>query len=212
LDLSAGLGGPMRRITGEFKVQITGFEPDPEVAARGMEMSIAAGQDQHAKIQYYSSTSFAPDKTVSQLYDCIMARETFYRVEDKLKFFKALAGCTKREAQLSFTDYIVNPEDKNKPDIVAWMAQEKNASPLGLMEMAETWAKANFKLRVLDDQTDFYRKIVRDGMEKFAAFLASGVHSDQPTRIAVLKRMDTWKYRMAAMDQGMKFYRFYASK
>ncbi len=52
----------------------------------------------------------------------MIARETFYRVENKQEFFEALAACLKPQAQISFTDYLVNPEDRTKPAIVRWMA------------------------------------------------------------------------------------------
>ncbi|HEU0118486.1 MAG TPA: hypothetical protein VFR09_07615, partial [Alphaproteobacteria bacterium] len=40
LDLSAGLGGRMRLIAGKYGASVTGLDPDPEIAARGMELAI----------------------------------------------------------------------------------------------------------------------------------------------------------------------------
>jgi hypothetical protein len=78
--------------------------------------------------------------------------------------------------------------------------------------MAELWAKAGYMLRVHDDQTAYYRKEVMAGMKRFAQFLATGVRPDAETRVAIGKRMQVWAHRMEAMDNGMKFYRFYGTK
>jgi hypothetical protein len=68
---------------------------------------------------------------VPKKYDCIIIRETLYRVIDKDKYVSAIAACTKPKAQITFTNYIVNPEDCKKNAIVAWISSEKGAKPLG---------------------------------------------------------------------------------
>jgi cyclopropane fatty-acyl-phospholipid synthase-like methyltransferase len=212
LDLSAGLGWRMRKAAEEFGVYFTGLEPDAAIAERGMEISLRTGNGKHAIIAHYIPAEFVPGKTVDRLYDCIIARETFYRITNKSAFFTSLAACTKSGAQLSFTDYIVDPEHKNHPAIQGWINFEKGAVPVGVVEMAELWAKAGFTLRVHDDQSAYYRKEVMTGMKRFAQFLATGIRPDVETRTAIAKRMNVWIHRMAAMENGMKFYRFYGTK
>jgi hypothetical protein len=95
------------------------------------------------------------------------------------------------------------------PAILAWRAFEKDAAPLSLVEMAELWAKAGIPLRVHDDQTKIYKKEVKEGMIRFARFMASGVKPDPATCKSIEKRITTWARRMAAMEQGLQFYRFY---
>lgn len=207
LDLSAGLGGRLRKTVEEFGVYITGLEPDPDIAARGMELSTRAGKAKRAEISAYDPASFS----VARRYDCIIARETFYRVADRPTFFAALAGCTKAGAQISFTDYIVNPEDREKPAIVAWTEKEK-CNPIGIVEMAEAWAKVGFKLRVHDDQTNFYKSEIKIGLKRLALFLATGPIPDTETKQAISRRLNTWVLRLGAMQSGMKFVRFYGSK
>ena len=206
LDLSAGLGGRLRKTTDDYGVYINGLEPDPEIARRGMEMSKAAGRAKRVVITAYDPLKLTADR----LYDCIIARETIYRVTEKEKFIKSIVACCKPKAQVSFTDYIVDPEMRDKPAIVAWRAFEKGADPLGLVQMAEIWAKAGFNLRVHDDMSDFYKKEVMAGLARFAKFMASGgPKPDDETKKAIDKRITTWAHRMAAMEQGMKLYRFY---
>ncbi len=205
LDLSAGLGRRMRRTTDEFGVYINGREPDPEIAVRGMALSVAAGRSKKAAIAAYDPMNLIESRS----YDCILARETIYRAVDKGTFVKSIVACCKPKAQISFTDYIVNPESRDQPAIRAWRLFEQGATPVGLVEMAELWAKAGISLRVHDDQTDYYKKEVKRGLMRFAEFMASGVKPDEETRKAIDKRITTWAHRMAAIEQGMRFYRFY---
>jgi len=208
LDLSAGLGGRMRMATEKYGVYITGLEPDAGIAARGMEMSRRLGKGKHDAIAPYDPNNFL----IEHSYDAIIARETFYRVTNLDKFLESLAAHTKPQAQVSFTDYIVNPEDRQRPAILAWQIFERGAKPLGLIETAQIWAKFGFTIRVHEDQTDFYKKEVQGGLRRFSEFLASSTKPDPETKKAMVRRVQTWAHRMAAMEQGMKFYRFYGVK
>lgn len=205
LDLSAGLGWRLRRTTDEFGVYINGFEPDAEIAARGMELSRLAGKGKRAAIAVYDPMNFVSTRT----YDCVLGRETIYRVADKEKFIKSIAACCKPQAQLSFTDYVVDPEVADHPSILAWKAYEQSAAPPTLVDMAGLWAKAGFTLRVHDDQTEYYKQEVVAGMKRLAVFLASGIKPAPETKRTISKRVTTWAHRMAALEAGMKFYRFY---
>jgi hypothetical protein len=119
-----------------------------------------------------------------------------------------VASCKPR-AQVSFTDYIINPEMRDRPALAAWRSCEKGADPVGLVEMAELWAKVGISLRVHDDQTVYYKEEVKNGLGRLATFMASGATPDKETKIALQKRITTWAMRMAALNAGMKFYRFY---
>jgi len=205
LDLSAGLGWRMRKTSHEFGLYINGREPDPEIAARGMAISVQSGMGKRDTITAYDPMSLVE----AHKYDCIVAREIFYRVVNKKKFIESIVACCKPKVQVSFTDYIVNPESQNQPAIVAWRAYEEAAVPASLVEMAELWAKAGISLRVHDDQTEYYKKEVKKGMLRFAKFMASGVKPNAETKKAIEKRITTWAHRVAAMEQGLRFYRFY---
>lgn len=208
LDLSSGLGGRLRQMVDAMGIYITGLEPDPQIAARGMEMSVRAGKKKHAEINAYNPDTF----NLTKKYDCILARETFYRVTDRAKFFAALAACSKPGAQIAYTDYIVNPEHREQPAILAWQKFEAGAHPLSLVESAEAWAKVGYTIRVHEDLTDIYKKEVMAGMMRLTSFLASGINPDAATKKQILKRVETWVRRVSAIDQGMRFYRFYGSR
>ena len=205
LDLSAGLGARLRRTSEMYGTYINGREPDPEIAARGMAFSVAMGKGKRDSITPYDPMSLEEERK----YDCIVARETLYRVANKKIFVESIVDCCKPHAQISFTDYILNQESLTQPAVLAWKAIEKDAQPPTLVEMAELWAKAGISLRVHDDQTEFYKKEVKHGMIRFARFMASGVRPDSVTKKSIEKRITTWAHRLAALEQGLKFYRFY---
>ncbi len=205
LDLSAGLGARLHRAIKEFGVYIDGFEPDTAIAARSMQRSKALGHAKHAVIQPYDPMDFHHKRT----YDCVVMRETIYRVPDKKKFITSVVDCCKPAAQVSFTDYIVEPQDRDHPAVRDWCAFEKGSEPLGLEEMAALWKEAGISLRIRDDQTRFYKAELKRGLVRLASFLASGVKPDPETWLSITKRVETIARRAAAMEVGLKFYRFY---
>jgi SAM-dependent methyltransferase len=207
LDLSAGLGGALRTLAGKANL-IKGLEVDQALAMRGMEMSAKAGKTKHAPISVYDPATFSMPAT----FDFALARELFYRIADKPAFFAAIAGCLKPGGQIAFTDFVVDPENKQKPAILAWQAHEKDARPLGLIDLAQAWARVGIELRVSEDQTAFYRQEVIEGLKRFVGFLGQGPAPDAETKRTILREVELWVYRMAAIEQGMKFYRFYALK
>jgi 2-polyprenyl-3-methyl-5-hydroxy-6-metoxy-1,4-benzoquinol methylase len=208
LDLSAGLGGRLRQIAATFGAEVTGLESDAALAKRGVELSMRESKGTPVAIASYDPENFS----VSKKYDCILARELFYHVADKSKFFAAIAAATNGKAHLSFTDYIINPENADSNAVKKWLSYERGAVPLGLVGMAEAWAKAGFMISVHDDQTDLYLKEIMAGLRRLAVFLASGVKPDTETKKEIQQTMELWAHRAAALEQGMKFYCFYGNK
>lgn len=208
LDISAGLGVRLRHIAEKYGATATGLEPDPQIAARGMAMAIASGKGKESAIATYEPATFS----VAQNYNAILAREIFYQVGNKENFFKALAAASKPQGGIAFTDYILNPEDRDKPAVKAWLGYEEDPTPLSLVEMAEGWAKAGFTLTTHEDQTDFYRKEILAGMARLAKNLAALPRPDAATKKTILKRTELWTHRMAALEQGLKLFRFHGVK
>ena len=138
LDLSAGLGGLMRSTVEDTGAYLTGLEPDAAIAKRGMELSVRAGKSKHAPVTNYDPANIILDRA----YDCIIARETFYRLPDQHAFFATIAKHTKPHAQIAFTDYIVDAEHRHAPAIMAWFNNEKLAKPLGLVRIRRSLGKS----------------------------------------------------------------------
>jgi cyclopropane fatty-acyl-phospholipid synthase-like methyltransferase len=207
IDITAGLGERLLRAHHEFKADVTGMDIDSETALRGTELLKPYLSPKVAGISAYT----LPNLVIAKKFDCLFAREIFYRVADKPKFFQLVAGYSTALGQLSYTDYIVDPENRDRPAVRAWIQNEKGINPLGLVENAEAWAKAGFNLRVYDDQTAMYKAEIMKGILRFSNFIAAN-RPDLATKRAILKHMDLWGRRVAAIEQGLKFYRIYGIK
>ena len=66
-------------------------------------------------------------------------------------------------------------------------------------------------MRVNEDMTPMYRHEILTNLAKFAAFLAHN-HPDEETKPVVIQEIEIWGRRVAAMEHGLKFCRFYAMK
>ena len=119
-----------------------------------MDISTRAGKAKLAPVEAYDPAGFS----MPAIYDCMIARELFYRTPDRAKFFYSIAAGIKTQGHAVFTDYIVDAENRTRAAIIAWQAHEPAAKPFGLIDMAEAWAKVGFELNASEDQTAFYRK------------------------------------------------------
>lgn len=207
VDIAAGLGFRMIKITKEYGCDLTGLDSDATLALRGTELVHAYSDKKFTGIAAYNPQQIGLLKE----YNVLLARELFYRVPDKVAFLRKLGTYAEPIAQLSFTDYVIDPEHRDAPAIKAWMQAEKDAEPLGLVEMAETWNKAGFNLRLYDDKTDMYRAEILAGIKRLSVFLTT-VRPDPATKQIILKNIELWAQRLAAFDAGMKFYRVYGIK
>jgi len=205
LDLSAGLGGAARRLADLYGCYVTGFETNPVLAARAMVMSIAAGKSKKASVLPYDPAEFA----FSRKYDCVIARELFFRVLGKEKFFAAVhMSLKKRGGQLVFTDFVLDPSLREGPAISAWLSMERNASPMAVAEIKATWQKMGCDLRIAEDQTELYKKNIFEGMKNLTLFLTRHA-PDSETKALLSEQLAFWERRLAAMEKGLKYYRFY---
>ena len=208
LDLSAGLGQRALNIVERFGIHFTGLETDPEIALRGMARLIKHNKGKVASISSYDPAVLKLTKG----YDAIIARELFYRVGAKDNFLHALRVSANKNAFVSFTDYVVDPAQNSLPAIKAWLMSEKHVRPEGLVEMGEMWAKAGFFIISQEDLTALYKKEVVQGIKRLAIFLATNKKPDSATKGLIKQQLGLWTYRIAALDSGMRVFRFLASK
>jgi len=208
LDLGAGLGALARQLAEHYKAYVTGLEQDPNLAARGMVMSIAHGKSKMASIVVYDPANFTP----SRKFDVIVAREVFYRIIGKEKFFKAIDASLKTGGgQIVFTDYILNPEAREKPAVTQWLTRERGAAPLSMIETIKLWKGMGYDLRIAEDQTPFYKDSILLGLRDLAQHMVMNV-PDRETKLVVLHEIDLWAKRLAAFHAGLRYCRFYGIK
>lgn len=203
LDLAAGLGGLARKLATEHNTYVTGLEKDEVMARRGMTLSLNAGKSKQAGIEPYNPAEF----TFTRHYNCIIARELFYNILGKDKFFQAIASSLKQHGMMVFTDYILDAKFRENDAVKGWLAYEKDASPLSLHDMVQTWTRLKFDVRVNEDLTAMYRHEILLRLKNFAEFLARNPPDDD-TKQYVFLETEKWARRAAAMQGGLKFYRF----
>lgn len=208
LDLSAGLGAMGRRIAEEFGAYVTGMEIDPALVSRGMILSIAAGKGKQASVESYQPEEFS----LPRKYDCVFARELFYKIADKERFLSIVAeGVKPGGGQIVFTDFLVDSVSSAKPAVQRWKEKEGGATPATLHDAVKTWKRLGFDMRVAEDQTELYIHHVFTGFAEILSFL-EGASPDRASKILVLKEIEHWASRLAAFKEGLKYYRFYGVK
>ncbi|HZH27738.1 MAG TPA: methyltransferase domain-containing protein [Azospirillaceae bacterium] len=208
LDLHAGLGGAARIMVDAFGTWITGLEPNPLLAAEGMERSKKLGMTKQAPIVPYDPESFKYNKRV----DCVFARELFFAIKEKDRLFDGIERALKPRGQLLYTDYVFVDEPSDAPAITNWRATEPLApSPWTLAQHEGNLKRRNLDVRVAEDVTDAHRAQVVSAIQKLSGFL--GEHTVMgDTKQAVLAEVNLWAARIAAFEAGLRCYRFYALK
>ena len=210
LDLSANTGAVGRRLAARFGAYVTGLEVDEDFARYGAELSAQEGKSSQATVEVYNPANFFASKQ----YSFIVARELFYKIADKHKFFKEINKSLKPKeprGQMVFTDYLLESDRVKNPAIAAWLAYESDARPVSLEEMIKTFGKNNVDLRVHEDLTDMYVNEIFKALSKFTQFLQK-YPPDRDTKVMITREIELWSLRIAALKAGLKFYRFYAIK
>lgn len=208
LDLSAGLGGMARKIAEEYKTYVTGLEPDAALAGYATHESKRLKMTRTVSIAAYDPETYVPEKR----YDCVLARELFFRIQDRPRFIKAVAASLKNYGQVSWTDFLAESDVCDHPAVAAWRAHELGGrAPMALQEVTDLWQTLNYDLRVAEDRTDKYMQGILSGLGGFVRFF-QGRKIAETAKPVVLAEIELWARRAAALQRGVRLYRFYALK
>jgi SAM-dependent methyltransferase len=208
LDVAAGLGGPARAISEAFGTYITGLERDPELARRGMDMSIAAGMQRHAPISAIDPESF---ELRTGAFDCILARGATYMVQDKERFMRVLILGLKQRGQLLLTDYILDPARAQRPEVAMWTGLQPYRPNLWtLQQYVDCFKSLGFDVRITEDITQDLKLQIVLGWEHLVQTIdikaLPRVH-----KLQIVTEAEHWVKTIMALDGGaVKAYRFYA--
>ena len=207
LELGAGLGGATRCLasTGCY---VVGLEASPFLAEQGMIRSKKVGLTKQAPVQVYDPENLKYEKRV----DAVFAMDAFFTVKNKSTLFDRIEAILKPRGQFLFTDYVIDPEKRNDPAIVAWSDREPLEPNLWTLQGAlDAFAQCNLDLRVHEDITAPHRMQILAAIKSLTDHLAK--HAlDEETKINVIDEVETWAQRVAALGCGLKCYRFYALK
>jgi cyclopropane fatty-acyl-phospholipid synthase-like methyltransferase len=207
LELGAGLGGITRTMAGKFGSWVTGLEGTPLLANEAMERSVKAGLSKQASIEPYDPENFSFNRRV----DAIVFKEGLYTVRNKDQLFDGLEIVLKPRGQVLMTDYVV--QNRNALKGLAGWAEKEPLEPTvwTVDEMANAFAQRNLDLRVSEDLTDKHRSLILAALQGLRAHLEQHA-MDVETKANVMDEVQLWANRVAALDQGLRVYRFYALK
>jgi hypothetical protein len=208
LDLSAGLGGAARAMVTRYGAWVNGREMSPVLAEHGMAQSSKAGMAKQAPVGVYD-----PECLVHpSCYDCVFAKESFFTVADKARLLDGVEQCLKSRGQLLFTDYVIDPAVPPSGAIQAWFAYEPlELHPLTIEQTINELLQRNFDVRINEDITERHRSMILGAIAALVEHVSSH-QLDQETRTAVVEEVELWARRVAALDAGLRVYRFYALK
>jgi len=208
LDVAAGLGGPARSIATAFKMYITAYERDPELAKLGMEMSTLQGMNKHAPIEPYDPETF---ELRAAAFDCILGRLATYTLADKDRFLGMLAQGLKPRGQLMLTEFVSDPAAGAKPELTLWERRQPAPPQLWTLEQYKLClTKLGFDIRIDEDTTDRYRSMILQG---WAQLLHNADLRGMPRKHvrSIVDEAENWFYTVAALDSGaLRVYRLYA--
>ncbi len=212
MEFGAGLGGGTRALVNEFGVWVSGLEPTADLAKAGKELSIKAGLEKKADIVRCSPEGFEPKQ---ESVDCILSSESLYIVEDKPKILKSFEWALKPRGQISITDFVRNDAlDINDQRLqgLGLAPTDKTFFASGA-EYVKWFRELNFDLRVNEDITARYRKMIMDGWLEFTQAGGEKAAHAKALPEEVVKEVQLWTRRVAAMDAGdLKVMRYYAIK
>lgn len=208
LDLAAGLGGAARRMAAQYGCWVTGLEPSPVLAKEGMERSIKAGMAKQATITHYDPENFRHPKR----FDCIFSKEAFFSIKDRESLNDGIEMSLKPRGQLLFTDYVFEKDEPRSPAVKEWLAKEPlEPFPLTVAKTVNSLQQRNLDIRITEDVTDAHRVLILAAIQSLTEFLEK--HSmDHETKLAVVEEVELWARRVAALQGGLRMYRFFALK
>lgn len=206
LEIGSGLGGSARLIAQEFGSWVTALEPNPGLAQAAAAISEMHGLSRKASVQTCDIENLEIKRAG---YDCVLARQALFGVENKLGALSAIAGGLKAKGQLILTDFVRGGTAGRHYE--RWRnAEPVKGAPWRAEDYAGTIKDLGLDLRVAADVTNAYRDSLVEGWSAFMAEV--GKRQLDPEQAQILKEeAELWTLRKAALDAGeLKLYRFHA--
>lgn len=206
LEIGAGLGGSARLIAQEFGSWVTALEPDPSLAEAAAAISEMSGLSRKAAVESCDIENLEVKRSG---YDCILARQALFGIDNKLGALSAIAGGLKAKGQLIMTDFVRG--DAAGRAFEAWRHAEcKKGDPWRAEDYAETIKELGLDLRVAADVTPAYRASLVEGWSGFMSEVGKQQLDAEHAQI-VKEEAEFWNLRKAALDSGeLRLYRFHA--
>jgi len=208
LDLGAGLGGSTRTMAQRFGAWVTGLEFNPVLVEAGMFRSHKAGLARQAPVQPFDPENFSWSKRV----DAVFSKEMLFTVHNKDGLVDAIEAALKPRGQLLFTDYVVDKDRMNERQFDNWASHEPVEPHVWTVaQYVNALQQRNLDIRITEDFSDAHRIMILTAIQNLVKHLET-VSMDKETKIAVVEEVELWARRIAAMEAGLRAYRFYAMK
>ncbi len=207
LYVGAGLGGGARAIATKFATYVTALELDPVLARRGMEMSTLQGMQKRAPVNPYDPKTL---ELRDHSFDCILARQSTYTIEDKAAFLKLLVTSLKPRGHLLITDFVVQPKAGGAA-LEAWLRQQQPPARLWTAaQYDECLTRLGLDSRVTEDTTAKLRQLILAGWAQMISTIDLHALPKQHL-LTIVDEAERWVRTIEAIDGGsLRMYRFYA--
>lgn len=212
LDFGCGLGGSTRTIAKDFDVYVTGYEPDRILAEAGKALSVKQGMDRKAAISH-----FDPKTTGLKAgqFDCAFCADKLHLIAGKQALLSSMEASLKTRGQITAVDTVLGKAVKaDDPKLVQVLgpASQEQSMFWSVGDYEKAFRDLKFDLRISEDITDRYRKLVTEGWDNFVRNPECQNVSRAYPEVTVAQA-EFWQRRLAAFDAGLlRVYRFYAIK
>ncbi|MBI3451326.1 MAG: methyltransferase domain-containing protein [Rhodospirillales bacterium] len=210
LDLGCGLGGATRAISKTFGAWVLGMESSKNLAVAGAKASEMAGLSKKAPVEHFDPVTV---ELPAKKYDAVFARQSMFHLANKKRLLTEIEKCLKPGGQLMFTDFVLSKAGANSPALAKWMAAEDHAPVLCTLDQFTKELRAlKLDVRVADDMSTEFRKLVLDGWANLARILKPDSMNPEESK-SLVREVELWGLRVAAIDSGeLRLARFYGLK
>ena len=200
LDLSAGLGGRISEIARDPDVTVTGMERDAEFADLAIERMKQLERRNIRPVETYNPERL---NLAGLKYDCIIAREAFYTVEDKLALLGVLRNGLRQKGALAFTDFVLAEADQNEGSVMqGWQKCEPaTPRPWSLDEYRSALQGLNLNVIEFQDDTEYFREMILHAWRNYVDSLET-VTFDRTLVDALMGEAQLWLHRVRALESG----------
>jgi len=215
LVLGAELGGPTRTLAKNFGAWISGYEESEELVETGNQISEAMGLAKKAGLYHYN---YEKPKPFDRQFDRVFSKEALFTVRRKKELVNTIEPFIKGDGLFLVTDYVVdNATVLSSPEIRQWAKKEpKEPYLLTFHEMLEIMKNVNLSIRVNEDITEQYIKLIADswaGADKLAEDLVARGEKGTGLIETLWNEAEFWARRSKLLENGiLKVWRIVAHK
>ena len=216
LEVGAGIGGAARALVDQYGIWISCHENSDDCVRVGNELTKMSGQANRVRLTRYDPESL---ELSAGAWDCILSRETLYRVGDKARLIDQLRQGLKLNGQLVMTDYVLAEPGLDSEAARDWLdAEEGTPEPWSVEGYEACFKKHKITSSVTPlDLTETYCDLITSGWWSFQKRMTEIKLGSGEERTELLRAMEAdaklWAKRLAALKSGdVQICRLYAQK